>query len=252
MCTVSWVHEDRGYQLFSNRDEKLTRGVATDPQLLCRDGARFLAPIDGDFGGTWLAANEFGVSVCLLNGAAKSHRAAGSHHRSRGQIVLDLASAKSLQEVQARFWQRNLSPYEPFTLAALERGQREMVLEWDGMEKRVLPIGESYLPLVSSSFDPVAVRNERRGQLAQMVQRSGALDPAVLLMFHQSHLPERGPGSPCMHRADAETVSFSWVTVTDSEVSFHYSAGSPCRTFTGESFTLAVKQEEGAECLVCC
>ncbi len=94
MCTVSWVHEDRGYQLFSNRDEKLTRGVANDPQLLCRDGVRFLAPIDGDFGGTWIAANEFGVSVCLLNGAAKSHRAGDSHHRSRGQIVLDLASAK--------------------------------------------------------------------------------------------------------------------------------------------------------------
>jgi hypothetical protein len=55
-----------------------------------------------------------------------------------------------------------------------------------------------------------------------------------------------------MHRADAETVSFSWVTVTDSEVSFYYSAGSPCKTFTGESFTLAIKQEEGAECLVCC
>ncbi len=252
MCTVSWVHEDRGYQLFCNRDEKSTRGVATDPQLLCRDGVRFLAPIDGDFGGTWIATNEFGVSVCLLNGAAKSHRAADSHHRSRGQIVLDLASAKSLQEVQARLWQYDLSSYEPFTLAVLERGQREMIMEWDGTEKRLLAIGESYLPLVSSSFDPVAVRNERRGQLAQMVQRSGALDPAVLLMFHQSHLPERGANSPCMHRADAETVSFSWVTVTDSEVSFYYSAGSPCTSFTGESFTLAVKQEEGAECLVCC
>jgi hypothetical protein len=252
MCTVSWVHEDRGYQLFSNRDEKLTRGVATDPQLLCRDGVRFLAPIDGDFSGTWIAANEFGVSVCLLNGAAKSHRAADSHHRSRGQIVLDLASTKSLQEVQARLWQYDLSAYESFTLAVLERGQREVVMEWDGTERRLLPIGESYLPLVSSSFDPVAARNERRGQLAQMVHRSGALDPAVLLMFHQSHLPERGPDSPCMHRADAETVSFSWVTVTDSEVSFYYSAGSPCKTFTGDSFTLAVKQEERAECLVCC
>jgi hypothetical protein len=226
--------------------------VATDPQLLCRDGVRFLAPIDVDFGGTWIAANEFGVSVCLLNGEAKSHRAADSHHRSRGQIVLDLASAKSLQEVQARFWQYDVSAYESFTLAVLERGRREVVMEWDGTKKRLLPIGESYLPLVASSFDPVAVRNERRGQLAQMVQRSGALDPAVLLMFHQSHLPERGPDSPCMHRADAETVSFSWVTVTDSEVSFYYSAGSPCKTFTGESFTLAVKQEEDAECLVCC
>jgi len=252
MCTVSWVHEDRGYQLFCNRDEKLTRGVATDPQLLCRDGVRFLAPIDGDFDGTWIAANELGITVCLLNGAATRHPGADGHHHSRGQIVLDLASAKSLEEVQTRLWRCNLAPYAPFTLAVLEPGQSEMLMEWDGTEKRVLPIGESYLPLVSSSFDPVAARNERRGQLAQMVERSGALDPAVLLMFHQSHLPERGPNSPCMHRADAQTVSFSWVTVTDSEVSFYYSAGSPCKTFTGESFTLAVKQGESVECLACC
>src|SRR5262245_19361134 len=102
MCTVSWVHDDRRYQIFCNRDEKLTRLPATDPQFLCRDGVRFVAPIDGDFGGTWLAANEFGVSVCLLNGSARSRGAAGSQHRSRGQIVLDLASAKSLREVQAR------------------------------------------------------------------------------------------------------------------------------------------------------
>jgi len=99
MCTVSWVHEDRGYQLFVNRDEKLTRAVATDPQLLCHDGVRFLAPIDGDFGGTWIATNEFGVSVCLLNGATGSQAPAGRDHRSRGQIVLHLVSAKSLQEV---------------------------------------------------------------------------------------------------------------------------------------------------------
>src|SRR5690242_18991552 len=134
MCIVSWVHEDRGYRLFSNRDEKLARGVATDPQLLCRDGVRFLAPIDVDFGGTWIAANEFGVSVCLLNGAANGHRAADSRYRSRGQIVLGLVSAKSLQELLARLWQYDLSVYERFTLAVLECGQREVVMERDGAE----------------------------------------------------------------------------------------------------------------------
>ena len=68
MCTVSWVHQPGGYHLLSNRDEKRTRGTASAPALVERGGVRFIAPIDADFGGTWIAANEFGISLCLLNG----------------------------------------------------------------------------------------------------------------------------------------------------------------------------------------
>jgi len=252
MCTVSWIHEDGGYQIFCNRDEKLTRRPATDPQLLCRDGVRFLAPIDADAGGTWIATNEFGVTVCLLNGALEVEPQASDARRSRGLIVLDLASAASIQEVQARVWQADLQPYEPFTLVALETGQHATVIEWSGVETRILPYGEPYMPLVSSSFDPEAVRARRRGQLAELTGSAGVLNPVSLLVFHQSHWPERGPYSPCMHRADAETVSFSWVTVTDAEASFYYSAGPPCRTLTGESYTLALRQEDSVLCLACC
>jgi hypothetical protein len=252
MCTVSWIHEDTGYQIFCNRDEKLTRQPATDPRLLCRDGVRFLAPIDGDSGGTWIATNELGVTVCLLNGTLEGEPQPGSGRRSRGLVVLELASAESIQDVQTRVWQIDLRPYEPFTLAVLETGQHALAIEWDGNEKRILPFGEPYMPLVSSSFDTGAVRARRRSQLAQMVQGSGVLNPVSLLMFHQSHLPERGPYSPCMHRADAETVSFSWVTVTDSEASFYYSAGAPCRALTGASYSLALRQEESVACMACC
>ena len=246
MCTVSWIHEDRGYQLFCNRDEKLTRKAASDPQLLSRDGVRFLAPIDGDSGGTWLATNECGVTLCLLNGAG------GSGWRSRGLLVLDLAAAKSIAEVHNRIRLRDLSPFAPFTLAALAPAKPTMVIEWDGRQNNVLPLGDACMPLISSSFDPAQVVDRRHKELVSLAKRSGALDTAVLLMFHQSHLGKRGPYSPCMHRHDAETISFSWLTVTDSEASFYYSAGAPCRSFTGESFTLALKKQEKARCLVCC
>ena len=32
MCTVSWVHEEDGYQLLCNRDEKRTRTQALSPE----------------------------------------------------------------------------------------------------------------------------------------------------------------------------------------------------------------------------
>ena len=62
MCTVSWLHEPGGYHLLCNRDEKRTRGAALGPRIQKSAGVRFVAPADADFGGTWIAVNEFGVS----------------------------------------------------------------------------------------------------------------------------------------------------------------------------------------------
>ena len=98
MCTISWIHDKDGYQLLCNRDEKLTRKSALEPRLAVRNGTRFLAPVDGDFGGTWIATNEFGVSVCLLNGAnlTGSEIHAATPGRSRGLLLLDLISLPSV------------------------------------------------------------------------------------------------------------------------------------------------------------
>src|SRR6266496_5302779 len=99
MCTASWTYQQDGYYLLFNRDEKRTRKGASPPRLLTRDGVRFLAPADGDFGGTWIGVNEFGVSACLLNGAnlTGTEIRAGSSRggRSRGLLLLHLLKAPS-------------------------------------------------------------------------------------------------------------------------------------------------------------
>jgi hypothetical protein len=246
MCTVSWMHEDAGYQIFCNRDLHVTRRPAAEPRVLCRDGVCFLAPIDGDAGGTWIATNEFGVTVCLLDGVGESEPRSSVRHCSAGVMVLRLASAESIQDVQVRVWQSPLMDYEPFTLVVLEPGLPTMVIEWDGAVKRILPYSEPDMPLVSSSFKSAAVRDKRRSELARLAGGARVSNPVSLLMFHQSHLPERGPYSPCMHRHDAETASFSWISVTDWEASFYYSAGAPCQALTGFSYTLALRKEETA------
>jgi hypothetical protein len=251
MCTVSWIHEDAGYQLFCNRDEKLARSAATKPQLLCRYGVRILAPIDGDAGGTWIATNEFGITVCLLNGTFERASPSSVGWRSRGLLVLDLASAESIQDVQSRIWQSDLLRYEPFTLAVLEPGQYTLVIEWDGVEKRILPFGEPYMPLASSSFDAAEAQRTRHREFEKL-NTAGTLHAIPLLVFHRSHVPDRGAYSPCMHRADAETASFSWITVNGTEASFYYSAGPPCRSLAGASYNLALRQEDEVSCLACC
>ena len=68
MCTVSWLYHPGGYQLFCNRDEKHHRLPALPPLSCVHRGMQYVAPVDGDAGGTWLAVNEAGLTLCLLNG----------------------------------------------------------------------------------------------------------------------------------------------------------------------------------------
>ncbi len=67
MCTASWSVGEGRLSLFFNRDERKTRSEASPPALLTLDETRLLAALDPDAGGTWLAVNEFGLCVFLLN-----------------------------------------------------------------------------------------------------------------------------------------------------------------------------------------
>ena len=68
---------------------------------------------------------------------------------------------------------------------------------------------------------------------------SAPVDPAALYRFHCSHGPGPDAYSPCMHRDDAETVSFSWVIVTRQETRFLYSPAAPCQWSPSEQQILA-------------
>ncbi len=58
-----------GYRLWFNRDELRSRGPEVPPRVeQTPEGMRYIAPSDSDAGGTWIAVNELGITVCLLNG----------------------------------------------------------------------------------------------------------------------------------------------------------------------------------------
>lgn len=222
MCTVSWRHEEGGYLLLCNRDEKRTRRQAHEPRREQRSSVRFLAPIDGDHGGTWLSVNEYGVTLCLLNGACISGSAATVEtgmRESRGRIPLALVEAPASRHACERLAQMELSRFPAFTLLIAEPDLPVAVAEWNGAELAVLLDGERFVPLVSSSFEESAVREWRREEY----RRSASLED-----FHRSHRNQVGAFSTCMHREDAETVSFSEVRVNEHEITLLYSAGSPC------------------------
>ncbi|WP_321475748.1 NRDE family protein [uncultured Paludibaculum sp.] len=236
---MSWIHHDNGFHLLCNRDEKRTRKPALPPRLQCPRGVRFVAPVDGDFGGSWMSANEAGVALCLLNGAnlggcARHRSTTGT--RSRGLLLLELADAPSTMGACERLARLDLDQWAPFTLAGLEPGLPACLVEWNGVDLVILPNGDPFMPLISSSFETEAVRQRRRAEFAHCTRQG--LNAEALCGFHGSHGGEASAFSTCMHRPDAETVSFSWVQVDEHAVSFFYSPTAPCQGRSGETTRL--------------
>lgn len=225
MCTVSWRHEAQGYQLCCNRDEVNTRQTAFPPAVEEREGVRFIAPLDPDRGGTWIALNESGLTVCLLNGANLTMEPPRAllGTRSRGWLVPRLAAERTIAGMVAYLETVTLEDYSPFTLVMLGPGGQTRLGEWDGWSRRFEMDLATCGLLSSSSFDSAGARRYREEMFRAHVRRGGSLAE-----FHGSHGEGANAYSPCMHRTDAETVSFSRVEVGADRASLFYAPGPPC------------------------
>lgn len=242
MCTVSWVRVGAGYALFCNRDEQRSRGPERAPELFERDGVQYFSPRDGDFGGTWVTANEFGLSLSLLNGYAKSRGPVREAWTSRGLLVDRMASSASVAELELRLHALDLSDFQPFQMLALDAQAGLAILRWDGLELEARRDPEQEMPLVSSGVEAVLVRGHRQSVLAKTAALSGGLTPELLDRFHRSHAGGPSERSTCMHREDAETRSLCAIEVNQSEVEFRYTPGSPCKTEWGASMRLPLRR----------
>jgi len=225
MCTVSWLPGPDRYLLCFNRDERFTRAPAVAPAVRVRDGVRFLAPLDGDAGGTWFAANEFGLTLGMLNRYRVPGYSAPARPRSRGLLVLDLVSAPAASEARLRLTPALLAVTQPFTLICAEPGQAAGITAWDGTELATGYQGDAGFLCTSSSVTEPEVAESRRALL------QGSLPPSAdsLRALHGSHLPERGRRSVCMHRDDAETQSYSEAIIDPDRVSLRHVPDAPCR-----------------------
>lgn len=267
MCTITWLQREDGYEVFCNRDELKTRRPALPPRFAECAGVRYLAPIDVDGGGSWLGVNELGLSLCLINHYPTqprnipSLRGAGGvslrrkknilveadesqntsliplkggfskdeKFRSRGLLLTSLMDCKSTEVVSERLRREALEQYRPFILLSFEIHGCFSMTEWNGVVLKFRPLAKEDLPVTSSSFSTNAVILARKENFAKLAQPQSKLDRELLINFHRSHMPERGAHSVCMHREDAETVSFTHVLMTNTEAEIRYCSAAPCR-----------------------
>lgn len=228
MCTVTWVESVGGFELFTNRDELRTRPRAHPPRLHSTpSGRRFLAPVDSEAGGTWIAANECGVVLCLLNHYQAAELAPGVTPRSRGLVVTQLMEAASLASAFDALQAMDLGAVRGFRLIGLEVGGEPRLAAWDTRALELRSGDQVAAPLISSGFDFPGVERARRETFEALRQEHGAVTANMLEQFHASERPEPGPYAVSMSRPDAWTVSHTRVAVGGDVICMRYQAGRP-------------------------
>ncbi|HYE72781.1 MAG TPA: NRDE family protein [Blastocatellia bacterium] len=249
MCTVSWMYNQEGYELFCNRDERHTRAAALPPRLHQFQDVSFISPIDPEGGGSWIGVNQFGVTLCLLN-AYDAAQEKQVHQISRGRLLWYLMDCQSVLEISRRIERISMRVFRPLTLVALSPSEKVTVLHWNGNDLWINRNGDNERPLISSSYDLSGVQKSRRSEWQNLFSSNASeLTLSNLRKFHVSHAPSRSPYSVCMHRHDARTVSFTCISVNNRSIQMSYLPTSPCRlreSLEAEEKVVAMPRRSGA------
>ncbi len=214
-----------------------------------RNGARYLAPIDADAGGTWLGVNAFGISIGLLNRYQDMGGPVVPHPTvepfiSRGILVKNLLDSRTPEDARSRVESLELNRFQPFTLIVLAPELPALLMEWNGRDYTVDPDADGLMPVSSSSYDTAQALTYRR----DLLQRIGGDHPTpeALRTFHATQEPGRAAYGPCMERSDAHTVSFSHIRVRPDELSFEYSPQALCTNSASAPFRVTIKPAQKA------
>src|SRR5438034_10195263 len=127
MCTISFVPKLRGFYLAMNRDERFTRSTALPPAIVDLADRRAIFPREPE-GGTWIAANDAGVCLALVNWHRIERQPVGSIAR-RGQVVKTLAAKSSDDEIAAGLAVLPLRRLRPCRLMGIVSAENR-VIEW--------------------------------------------------------------------------------------------------------------------------
>jgi Transport and Golgi organisation 2 len=210
-----------------NRDEKLARPRGLPPAFREVEGRRVLCPSEPG-GGTWIAINDSGVTLSLINWYSVPGKVETSAI-TRGVLVNSTITADAPAHVEAVLANLPLRRINPFRLIGIFPGAGK-ITEWRWDLKWLERIERRWRAQqwISSGFDEPAAQRERDRTFQRALKQNSAGSLDWLRRLHRSHAPQEGPFSTCMHRADAATVSYTEVVVMGNKAMLRYCRGSPC------------------------
>jgi hypothetical protein len=237
MCTVTFMPRATGYCLAMNRDEKLVRAKGLPPAERNVRGSKVLAPSEPG-GGTWIALNDDGVCLALINWYSVAARVK-RHPVSRGRCIPAVSTANEPARVNAGLVRLPLKRINPFRLIGVFPRLRQ-ITEWRWNLKQLVWRNHRWRSRqwISSGFDEPTAQQVRGRTFRQAKAQAseGTLD--WLRRLHRSHSPQRGPFSTCMHRDDAATVSYTELCVWRDGATMRHILGAPCLCAPGRPFTM--------------
>lgn len=219
MCTVSFVFSNGKAILTHNRDEKVARPSAIEPQKYNVNNKNIYFPKDQKAGGTWYAVAENGTVLVLLNGADEKHQLKPSYRKSRGLIVLDLISSDSPIEE----WNTiDLFGIEPFTIV-LFQDKKLYQLRWNEIEKSTLNLDVNQSHIWSSStLYPKEIR-EHRAELFQNFIVSNEASSEKLFQFHRYAKNDDSENGLIINRNnEMKTLSITQTIIQENKVVLSY------------------------------
>ncbi len=230
-----------------NRDEKRTRAKGLPPAKKKIGGRQVIYPSEPN-GGTWIALNDHGAMLALINWYSVTARVTGVSI-SRGDIIPSMSTAQTPVIVDAHLAALPLDRTNPFRLIGVFPASQE-INEWRWDLKQLTRRDHRWRgqQWISSGFDEPTAQKVRSRTFRRFQTQASVGTTGWLRRLHLSHNPQQGPFSTCMHRDDAATVSYTEITVSRGRATLQHLSGTPCETSkvssdgTGKSFALLLNR----------
>ncbi len=237
MCTVTYYPIDNeSYILSTNRDELKARAKAIPPQVGIKDKVRFVRPVDGEKGGTWIAVNEYKLSLNILNWfQAYDERTdyKSDYYSSRGQIIHDLISSKSLEECDKRLKTIRLEHFAPFRLLGFQVNPHKIThWSWNGNDLKQKTQSIKPHIWISAGFDYEKALHFRKEVFTRFLNEHNLLTIEGIKKLHASQYPDKGHYAISMSHERAQSVSNTIIDVRGELPVMHYLDGFPAESQT--------------------
>ncbi len=230
MCTVTLLpieHADGiGVRIGCSRDESVLRPSALPPISKSFGKRSALLPVDPQSNGTWIAANDAGLALVLLNRNRTPANKTPTANRSRGEIIPSLLHCESIVDATEEMRLLGTDDFGPFRLLIVSR---EAFAEIDSTQQV-----DSYAPcrfdrpriFTSSGLGDEVVEGPRTElfRCYFFKRKSSNCMASLQDRFHLHRWTGREHLSVCMSRKDARTVSYTVVQMLGQAVSMTYRA----------------------------
>jgi hypothetical protein len=222
MCTLSIIRDDV-LRIAMNRDELDRRPQALPPRFVDYRMRRAIMPIDPQSRGTWIAVNDAGLVLAVLNRNASSPGAPGEGRGeglSRGTIIPALLDADCVDDAVERVAHLSLELFNPFRLIAADRST-VVSMTWDSSRTFVEHHPDGPLMFTSSGLGDDLVERPRRTLFKQLMW---AIDSPRVAQdaFHHHRWTDRPHLSVNMIRPGARTVSRTTIEITYESILIRY------------------------------